>query len=186
MILGMDWLQAFSPMKVHWLQRWVQIPYGPHTVVLHGSLSEQLDCSVVQLHHLSAEGDEFTPSVHSDLPEIQALLSQYQHLFKLPTELPPRQACDHSIPLILGAQPISARPYRYSPALKTEIEAQVTEMLQSGFIRPSTSAFSSPVLLVRKKDNSWHFCVDYRQLNALTMKSKFPIPIIDELLDELS
>ena len=70
MILGMDWLQAFSPMKVHWLQRWVQIPYGPHTVVLHGSLSKQLDCSVVQLHHLFAEENEFTPSVHSDLPEI--------------------------------------------------------------------------------------------------------------------
>ena len=75
MILGMDWLQAFSPMKVHWLQRWVQIPYGPHIVVLHGTLSEQLDCSVVQLHQLTAEEPAFTPSVHSDLPEIQALLS---------------------------------------------------------------------------------------------------------------
>ena len=155
-------------------------------MVLYGSPSVQLPYSVVQLHQLSTEEPAFTPSVHSDLPEIQALLSQYQHLFKFPTELPPRWACDHSIPLIPGAQPISALPYCYSPALKTEIEAQVTEMLQSGFIRPSTSAFSSPVLLVRKKDNSWHFCVDYRQLNALTMKSKFPIPIIDELLDELS
>ena len=155
-------------------------------MVLHGSLSEQLGCSVVRLHHLSTEGDDTSSSGHSDLPEIQALLSQYQHLFRLPTELPPRRACDHSIPLIPGAQPVSPRPYRYSPALKTEIEAQVTEMLQSGFIRPSTSAFSSPVLLVRKKDNSWRFCVDYRQLNALTVKSKFPIPIIDELLDELS
>jgi hypothetical protein len=85
-----------------------------------------------------------------------------------------------------GAQQVFARPYRYAPLLKTEIERQVTNMLQQGIIQKSTSAFASPVLLVKKKDQSWRFCVDYRQLNAITVKGKYPVPIIEELLDELS
>jgi len=95
MILGMDWLQAFSPMKVNWLQRWVQIPYGPKNVVLQGALPDDVQCSLVQLHHISVDG----AAQHSVPSEVQQHFDQYQHLFRvLLTELPPRRACDHSIP----------------------------------------------------------------------------------------
>lgn len=117
---------------------------------------------------------------------MQCVLDEFVDLFAEPSELPPHRACDHRIPLIPGAQPVAVCSYRYSPQLKSEIEAQVSEMLKTGIIQPSSSAFSSPVLLVRKKDGIWRFCVDYRMLNSLIVKSKFPIPVIDELLDELS
>jgi hypothetical protein len=88
--------------------------------------------------------------------------------------------------LVDGAAPVKVRPYRYAPALKDKIEKQVKEMLQHGVIQPSNSPFSSSVLLVKKKDNSWRFSVDYRHFNAITVKSKFPVPIINEFFYEFS
>lgn len=85
-----------------------------------------------------------------------------------------------------GAAPVQVRPYRYAPALKLEIEKQIQEMLNNGFILKSSSLPASSVLLVRKKDNTWRFCVDYHYLNAITLKAKYPVPVIDELLDELA
>lgn len=76
-------------------------------------------------------------------------------------------------------------PYRYVPTLKLEIERQVQDMLQSGIIQHSRSDFSSSVILVKKKDNNYRLCVDYRHLNALIAKIRFPVLIIDEFLDEL-
>jgi hypothetical protein len=73
----------------------------------------------------------------------------------------------------------------YSPEQKDEIERQVTSMLQAGTIIPSLSPFASLVLLVKKKDNTWRFCVDYRKLNIIAVKNKFPLPIINEFLDEI-
>jgi hypothetical protein len=87
---------------------------------------------------------------------------------------------------ISGAYAVHSMPYRYALALKNEIERQVQEMLTAGIIQHSTSAFSSPVLLVKKKDGTWRFCIDYISLNAITVKSKFPLLVIDELMDELS
>jgi hypothetical protein len=87
-------------------------------------------------------------------PQIQHLLDEFSDLFEEPHNLPPSRSCDHAIPLIQGAQPINIRPYQFSPAMKDEVERQVQEMLTQGLIQHSSSAFSSPVLLV-KKDKSW-------------------------------
>lgn len=99
--------------------------------------------------------------------------------------MPPQRDFDHYIPLKPNTSPFSIRPYRYSHDQKNEIEKLVLEMLRSGIIRPGQSPFSSPILLVKKKDGSWRFCADYSQLNSLTIKNKYPIPLIDELLYEL-
>ncbi|KAK1645648.1 hypothetical protein QYE76_063453 [Lolium multiflorum] len=93
--------------------------------------------------------------------------------------------CDHRIHLLPDTAPVAECPYRYPQLQKDELERQVAVMLAQGIIRISMLPFSTPVLLVRKTDGTWRFCIDYRALNTLTSKDKFPIPVVDELLDEL-
>lgn len=184
MIVGMDWLEAHSPMKVHWKHRWLAIPYNGTTVYLSDKQPEAPVGTVIQVCSLEVSVAETV--IVSIPPEIQNLIEDFATLFEVPSDLSPLRSCDHSIPLVAGAAPVQVRPYRFALALKDEIETQIKEMLEKGLIQRSTSPFSSPVLLVKKKDNTWRFCVDYRHLNAITLKSKYPVPIIDEFLDELT
>ena len=117
--------------------------------------------------------------------DIQKVLDNHSKVFETPKGLPPICDHDHAIHLIPGCVPPNIRPYRYPYAQKSEIERMVVEMLETGIIQPSQSSFSTLVVLVHKKDGSWHMCPDYRELNKLTIKDKFPIPVIDELLAEL-
>jgi hypothetical protein len=183
MIIGMDWLESFSPMQVHWKDKWLSIPYEGTSVVLRGDLADTPETLFLQVYAL----DQPTPPLEpAPLPaEVQALLEQFCDVFLQPDSLPPSRACNHAIPLLPGAQPFYIRPYRYPPALKDEIERQVQDMLAQGLIQPSSSLFSSLVLLVKKKDQSFRLCVDFHKLNSMTAKSKYPVPVIDQLLDEL-
>jgi hypothetical protein len=116
---------------------------------------------------------------------LEAVLDEFTSIFAEPVGMPPPRARDHRITLVPGSTPVAVRPYRYSAAHKDELERQCPAMLDQGIIRRRSSAFSSPVLLVKKADDSWRFCVDYRALNAITIKDAYPIPVVDELLDEL-
>jgi hypothetical protein len=100
--------------------------------------------------------------------------------------LPPDRAVEFSIELEPGTAPISRRPYRMPPKELAELKVQLQELLDKGFIRPSTSPWGCPAIFVKKKDNTLRLCVDYRPLNAVTIKNKYPLPRIDLLFDQLA
>ena len=99
--------------------------------------------------------------------------------------LPPDREGEFTIDLLPGTNPISLTPYRMAPAELRELKAQLQELVDKGFIQPSISPWGAPVLFVRKKDGTLRLCIDYRQLNRVTIKNRYPLPRIDDLFDQL-
>ncbi|GJZ17907.1 putative reverse transcriptase domain-containing protein [Tanacetum coccineum] len=99
--------------------------------------------------------------------------------------LPPTRQVEFQIDLVPGAAPVARAPYRLAPSEMKELSEQLKELSDKGFIRPSSSPWGAPVLFVKKKDGSFRMCIDYRELNKLTVKNRYPLPKIDDLFDQL-
>ena len=166
MVLGTQWLATLGPIIWDFSTRTVSFQLEGRELCWSG------------LPGPTTTSAHVTQTTTSLLDE---LLESFSDLFAEPSGLPPPRSSDHHIVLQPGSQPVAVRPYRYPTTHKDELERQCAAMLQQGLIRRSSSAFSSPVLLVKKADGSWRFCVDYRALNAITVKDAFPILVVDEL-----
>ena len=125
--------------------------------------------------------DEVRPDL--DLPRV---VCEYEDVFsdELPG-LPPQRVVDFSIELHPGTSPISMTPHRMTPVELQELRFQLQELLDKGFIRPSTSPWGAPVLFAKKKDKTLRLCIDYRQLNRVTVKNRYLLRRIDDLFDQL-
>jgi len=117
-----------------------------------------------------------------ELPVVQEFLEVFPDDV---TDLPPKREVEFAIDLVLGTSPISIALYRMSASKLGELKKQLEELLEKQFIRPSVSPWGAPVLLVKKKDGSMRLCVDYRQLNKVNIKNRYPLLRIDDLMDQL-
>lgn len=196
----MDWLEARNPMWIHWKRKLLRFSHNGTRIILKGIKDSLSSCpklkvrklkgllrhgGIAQVVHLCLISTDTSRPEEVIPPAIQQIIDINDSLFKEPNVLPPSRDFDRKIPLLPSVKPVNVKPYRYAPTQKDEIERQIKEMLANGVIRPSHSPFASSVILVKKKDGTWRFYVDYRQLNSITVKDKYPLPIVDELLDEL-
>ncbi|XP_078160175.1 uncharacterized protein LOC144555649 [Carex rostrata] len=200
LLLGMNWLTKLGLTLVDWNKGTMKLKKDGKFIKLEdedveaklklltiieygqGILNQKHEEGQVLMAQILNMEEKVEQQVH---PSLVPVLSEFSELFIEPNVLPPKRDIDHRIPLKPDSKPVNLRPYRFSHYQKLEIDKIVEELLKNSFIQPSCSPYSSPILLVKKKDNSWRMCVDYRKLNENTVKNKYPIPIIDDLLDEL-
>lgn len=206
MVLGIQWLSTLGTFKWDFQNLVMEFRWQDHPFKLKGIAPKKLKvlktCSdklltnaaqlcliqVKEIHHIQMDSNvKQQPEEVVIDKEISQLKQTYADVFKEPDKLPPSKGIfDHKIPLQTGANPINIKPYRYLLKQRDVIEQIIEEMLGRGIIQNSASPFASPVVLVGKKDGSWRLCVDYRELNKITVKDKYPIPVVDELIDELA
>ncbi|GKE98894.1 putative reverse transcriptase domain-containing protein, partial [Tanacetum coccineum] len=158
-IIGMDWLVKHDVVIAR-----KYIERGCH--LLLAQVTEKKS-KVKRLEEVPVIRD-FPEVFHDDLPG-----------------LPPSRQVEFRIDLVPGAAPVARAPYRLAPSEMKELSEQLQKLLEKGFIHPSSSPWGAPVLFVKKKDGSFRMCIDYRELNKLTVKNRYPLPRIDDLFDQL-
>ncbi|GKA53233.1 putative reverse transcriptase domain-containing protein [Tanacetum coccineum] len=200
-IIGMDWLAKYQAVIVC-AEKIVRIPWRNKTLIIHGDGSNQgnvtrlniISCTKTQkymekgfpifLAHVTAKEveDKSEKKRLEDVPIVQDFPEVFPE--DLPG-LPPTRQVEFQIDLVPGAAPVARAPYRLAPSEMKELSEQLKELSNKGFIRPSSSPWGAPVLFVKKKDGSFRMCIDYRELNKLTVKNRYPLPRIDDLFDQL-
>ncbi|KAM0060059.1 putative nucleotidyltransferase, Ribonuclease H [Helianthus debilis subsp. tardiflorus] len=193
-IIGMDWLQK-NHAEIACHEKFVRLPL-PSGDVLHvygdrPSRGLKLMSCTQANKYLRKQYFAFLAHVVEEKGKGKSLsdvsmVRDFPDVFPedLPGPPPPRSV-DFRIDLIPGATPVAKAPYRLAPSEMQELSSQLQELLEKGFIRPSTSPWGAPVLFVKKKDGSFRMCIDYRELNKLTVKNRYPLPRIDDLFDQL-
>ncbi|GJR24947.1 putative reverse transcriptase domain-containing protein [Tanacetum coccineum] len=192
-VIGMDWLSKYHA-KILCDEKVVHIPINGETLIIRGDRSKtrlnliscikteryiSRGCQVFMIQVMEKKSDE---KRLEDIPVVKEFSDVFPE--DLPG-IPPVRQVEFQIDLIPGAAPIARTPYRLAPSEMQELSNQLQELTDRGFIRPSTSPWGAPVLFVKKKDGSFRMCIDYRELNKLTIKNRYPLPRIDDLFDQL-
>ncbi|GKA50235.1 putative reverse transcriptase domain-containing protein [Tanacetum coccineum] len=200
-IIGMDWLAKYHALIVC-DEKVVRIPYGDEVLIIRGddcdggskSRLNIISCTKTQ-KYIQKGCQVYLAQVTSKKTEDKSeekrledvpIVREFPKVFPedLPG-LPPARQVEFQIDLVPGAAPVARAPYRLAPAEMQELSTQLQELSEKGFIRPSSSPWGAPVLFVKKKDGSFRMCIDYRELNKLTVKNRYPLLRIDDLFDQL-
>ena len=195
-ILGMDWLKKYKA-KIDCEAQKVHLKGSNGKKVTYRKIKEPKGVNVISVMQLAKYIKKGNPLYFCSVQKIDEqkelgiedipVVQEFHDVF--PEEIPgmpPKREVEFSVDLVPGTSPISKAPYRMAPIEMNELKTQLGELLQKGYIRPSASPWGAPVLFVKKKDGSLRLCIDYRELNQVTIKNKYPLPRIDDLFDQLS
>ena len=187
-ILGKPWLERYNPV-INWTTNELVMPreLKEQDALLSALQMKRIMSGKEQEVYVAVVTEDKTLGTAPTDHECQALLQEYDDVFPndLPAELPPPRSVDHKIELLPGSEPPFKPTYRTSGPESDEMKKQIGDLLEKGYIQPSKSPYGAPVLFAKKKDNGLRMCIDYRALNKQTIKNKYPLPRIDEILDRL-
>jgi len=192
-ILGMDWLSKYEAI-INCKRKEITLRLSDQTQTIFKGMIEVAKTLISSLKAIKKirkgceailimiKGSNTTKVEANTVPIVRDFLEVFPE--ELPG-VPPAREVEFTISLIEGAAPVARTPYRMAPKELAELKNQLQELVDKNFIRPSTSPWGAPVLFVKKKDGSMRLCVDYRELNKLTIRNQYPLPRIDDLFDQL-